>query len=76
MKTERYYCGMTNRNGPEAADKATAVAPGSAAEVSRDSTAKPASRETGPNSELPDEYDRRGTRLPPRARIGGIIIPQ
>ena len=25
---------------------------------------------------LPDEYDRRGVKLPARARVGGIIIPQ
>jgi hypothetical protein len=25
---------------------------------------------------LPDEYDRRGMKLPARARVGGIIIPQ
>jgi hypothetical protein len=25
---------------------------------------------------LPDEYDRRGVKLPARTRVGGIIIPQ
>jgi hypothetical protein len=27
-------------------------------------------------SSLPPEFDHRGVRLPPRTRVGGIIIPQ
>jgi len=40
-----------------------------AARKTRETTEKKA-------AELPIEYDRRGKRLPARARVGGIITPQ
>jgi hypothetical protein len=36
----------------------------------------PSTSPTSPVTSQADEYDRRGIKLPARARVGGIITPQ
>jgi hypothetical protein len=45
----------------------------------QDSNKKPADQSSDgpatPSAQPPDEYDRRGIKLPPRILVGGIITP-